>query len=365
MHNTQQDALPESHPVIVSASRSTDIPAFYPQWFVNRWKAGYAMWINPFNQARMKVCFDKAKAVVFWTKNPAPLIPHLDELEALGLKTYYFQFTLNDYEKENFEPNVPPLYERIETFKKLSERIGRDRVIWRFDPLIMYDGMDPEVLVKRIFRISEELQGYTDKLVFSFADVQSYRKVQNNLCRNDAYAKEGSDSEGNVPQALFTKENVLDAEISTENRLHIAQRLADMRDYWSQNGWNLLLATCAENIDLKSFSIEHNSCIDGELLLKLANKDKNVPLAEFLQKKLRSKKKKGTALQQSLLPSYLSNANMKDKGQRPDCGCVESKDIGMYSTCRHFCVYCYANVSKDAVFKNKFRHRDDSESLID
>ncbi|MBO6003028.1 MAG: DUF1848 domain-containing protein, partial [Mailhella sp.] len=259
----------ESHPVIVSASRSTDIPAWYPKWFVNRWKAGYAMWTNPFSQARMKVCFDRAKAVVFWTKDPAPLIPHLDELEALGLKTYYFQVTLNDYEKEGLEPSVPPLHERIETFKKLSGRIGRERVIWRFDPLIMHEGLKAQDLVKRIFRISEELMGYTDKLVFSFADVLNYRKVQNNLCRAGAYEKEGAGAGGKTPHALFTRENVLDAEINAESRRHIAERLADMRGFWSKKGWELTLATCAEDSDFLDLGIGHNSCIDGELLLKL------------------------------------------------------------------------------------------------
>ena len=359
----------ESHPVIVSASRSTDIPAFYPQWFVNRWKAGYAMWTNPFDQSRMKVCFDQAKAVVFWTKDPAPLIPHLDELEALGLKTYYFQVTLNDYEKESFEPNVPPLHERIGTFKKLSGRIGRERVIWRFDPLIMHEGLKAEDLVERIFRISKELMDHTDKLVFSFADVRNYRKVQGNLCRHGAYAQAGAAPGGDAPQALFTKENVLDAEISAENRLHIAQRLADMRGFWSKKGWDLTLATCAEDIDLRSLGIGHNSCIDGELLLKLAKEDGNTILVDFLQENLRAKKQKKGSGPRSL-PLYpcatetdAGNKNMKDKGQRPACGCVESKDIGMYSTCSHFCVYCYANASREAVRRNQSRHSDGSESL--
>ena len=123
-------------PVIISASRSTDIPAFHAQWFIDRLKAGYVVWVNPFNRQPMVVSFKNTKVVVFWSKNPQPIIPYLKELDDRGIH-YYFHFTLNDYEQEGFEPNVPPLRERIETFKSLSGRIGKEKVIWRFDPLIV------------------------------------------------------------------------------------------------------------------------------------------------------------------------------------------------------------------------------------
>ena len=123
-------------PVIISASRSTDIPAFYAKWFFNRLAKGYCVWYNPFNQQPMYVSFKKCKVVVFWTKNPAPIIPYLPELDKRGIH-YYFQVTLNDYEQEGFEPNVPSVKSRIATFRLLSELIGKERVIWRFDPLIV------------------------------------------------------------------------------------------------------------------------------------------------------------------------------------------------------------------------------------
>jgi hypothetical protein len=123
-------------PIIVSASRSTDIPAFYAKWFINRIKLGYVVWYNPFNQQPIYVSFKNCKVVVFWTKNPKPLIPYLKELDALGIH-YYFQYTLNDYEKELLEPNVPALEKRINTFKELSNLIGKEKVIWRFDPMIV------------------------------------------------------------------------------------------------------------------------------------------------------------------------------------------------------------------------------------
>ena len=107
MKNTD---ITTSAPVILSVSRSTDIPAFYAEWFVNRLREGYAVWYNPFNQRPMRVSFERVKVIVFWTKNPAPLIPYLSELDRRGVH-YYFQFTLNDYEREGFESRVPHVSE--------------------------------------------------------------------------------------------------------------------------------------------------------------------------------------------------------------------------------------------------------------
>lgn len=90
-----------------------------------------------YNGSIREVSFDKTRMIVFWSKNPKPLLERLDEVEALGFRQYYFQFTLNDYVREGLEPNVPPVAERIDTFKRLADRIGKERVIWRFDPLML------------------------------------------------------------------------------------------------------------------------------------------------------------------------------------------------------------------------------------
>ena len=126
IHRNYGDVVDGNAPVIVSASRSTDIPAFYAKWFINRLAAGYCVWYNPFNQKAMRISFNKTKVIVFWTKNPEPLIEYLPELDKRGIR-YYFQFTLNDYESEGFEPNVPALEQRIETFKRLSSLIGKEK----------------------------------------------------------------------------------------------------------------------------------------------------------------------------------------------------------------------------------------------
>ena len=327
-------------PIIISASRSTDIPAFYAKWFINRLRKGYVIWYNPFNQQPMYVSFKRTKVVVFWSKNPAPLIPYLNELDKLGIH-YYFQVTLNDYKQENFEPNIPSLSKRIETFKKLSTQIGSEKIIWRYDPLILNKDITPRTLLTRIWHIGNELKGFTNKLVFSFVDVKSYRKVQNKLIKETS---------------SFTKENVETAEPNTEQINELIEGLVKIREAWAKAGWDVEMATCAEEVDLDKYKIKHNRCIDGELMKQIFSTDKE--LIYYLNY---------GKLPEKTLFSYDSNikpVNMKDKGQRKICGCMDSKDIGMYNTCHHFCVYCYANTSRKVVEKNKALHSDNSESLI-
>lgn len=341
--NNQSEQVEATAPVIISASRSTDIPAFYAKWFFNRLTKGYCVWYNPFNQQPMYISFKNCKVVVFWTKNPEPIIPYLPELDKRGIH-YYFQVTLNDYMLEGFEPNVPPVAKRIDTFKKLSQVIGKERLIWRFDPLIVTPQLTPRMLLSRIWHIGNALKGYTDKLVFSFVDVKAYRKVQNNLIKETSF---------------FTKEDVEKAEMSDSQRMEIVDGLVKLREIWKQDGWDLQMATCAEDMDLSQYGIEHNCCIDGELMKRIFADDEE--LVYYLHTgKLPERDLFGEI---PALPE--KSKNLKDKGQRKICGCMVSKDIGMYNTCRHFCVYCYANTSKETVLRNKDKHNDESESIIE
>ena len=335
--------MAESYPIIVSASRSTDIPAFYAKWFANRLAAGYAVWYNPFNQQPMKISFDKTKVVVFWTKNPAPLIPYLGELDKRGIH-YYFQFTLNDYEAEGFEPNVPSLTERVETFKKLSSLIGKERVIWRFAPIIMTSQLQPRDILKKVWKVGNLIKGCTEKLVFSFVDVKSYRKVQNNLIKDTD---------------MFTRETIDMAEPNEDQIQEIVDGLAKLRDHWKkEDGWDLTLATCAEKINLEQYGVEHNKCIDGDLMERIFADDKELVYY------LRTGKLPEPDLFGNIPDLPPKGKDLKDKGQRKLCGCMISKDIGMYNTCRHLCTYCYANTSRNVVLANKDKHSDDSESII-
>ena len=332
----------EAHaPIIISASRSTDIPAFYAKWFVNRLKAGYVVWYNPFNQQPIHISFKNTKVVVFWSKNPKSLIPYLNELDERGIH-YYFQFTLNDYEKEGFEPNVPPLNERIETFKTLSNQIGKEKVIWRFDPLIVTSQLSPRDLLKKIWNIGNQIKSYTDKLVFSFIDINAYRKVQLNLLKETNF---------------FSKENIDNSEFTKGQITEIAEGLVKIRERWKSEEWIISLATCAEQIDLEQYGIEHNRCIDDELMKQIFSDD--IDLQYYLS--FGKLPQKNTLFIDEIPTKQI---NLKDKGQRKVCGCMISKDIGMYNTCPHHCVYCYANTSKEIVKNNMSLHSDNSESIL-
>lgn len=330
-------------PVIISASRSTDIPAFYAKWFINRLEAGYCIWYNPFNKKPTYISFAKTKVIVFWTKNPEPFIPYLPTLHKLGIH-YYFHVTLNDYVNEGLEPNIGPVEQRVNAFKTLSNLIGKEKIIWRFDPLILTPKLTVRQLLTKIYHIGNKLKNRTNKLVFSFVDVKDYRKVQNNLIKETPF---------------FSKENVDTAELEKDKKIELVEGLVKLRDHWKNEGWNLTLATCAEDLDLTPYGIEHNRCIDGTLMEQLFPNDHELIYY------LRTGKLPDDAsdlFQTNWLPPKLKN--FKDKGQRELCGCITSKDVGMYNTCQHLCVYCYANTSKEAVLKNKEKCHDDSESII-
>lgn len=329
-------------PVIISASRSTDIPAFYAKWFFNRLAKGYCTWVNPFNQQKQYISFSKCKVIVFWTKNPVPIIPYLHILDEMGIH-YYFQISLNDYEREGFEPNLPIIEKRIDSFKKLSKIVGSDRIIWRFDPIILCKEIPPRSILLRIWHIGNELRGYTKKLVFSFVDIKPYRKVQNNLVKETT---------------LFTKDSVKHGEGTDTQRQEIIEGLCKLRDIWKSDGWDLTMATCAESLDLDKYGIEHNRCVDGELMERVFGEDKE--LVYYLRTGVLPKPN----LFGEVLEIPETHKNLKDKGQRRLCGCLISKDIGMYNTCRHFCVYCYANTSRNIVTENAQKHSNESESII-
>jgi hypothetical protein len=325
----ETDAGPQKAiaPDVISASRSTDILAFHAPWFFNRLKSGYCKWLNPFNGRTIFVSFERARAFVFWTKNAAPMLPFLPELDRRELP-YYFQFTINDYEAEGLEPHVPPLAERLDTFKRLSQMLGKERVIWRYDPLLLTDSLSVDALLAKVERIGRELYSYTEKLVFSFADIAGYAKVQKNLERSGVHFCEFDAS----PMHAFAA--------------GLAGMLAD---------WKITACTCAEAIDLSSYNIGHNRCIDGDLLLRISHNDRKLLHA------FHTDSNPGAPL---LPPIVLNQTLLKDKGQRKVCGCIASKDIGQYNTCPHLCRYCYANTLPAIVQSNMERVSRGAESIV-
>lgn len=286
-------------PLIVSASRATDIPAFYADRFFHRLEKGYIRWRNPFSGHESYVSFRDTRFIVFWSKNPAPLLPYISMLKERGIGCY-IQYTLNDYEAEGLEPNVPPLAQRIDTFRRLVDALGVEGVVWRFDPLILTDRINSDTLLEKIVQIANPLNGYTEKLVFSFADIELYKKVSRNLRLS----------------------GINYCEWDEESMRKFALRLSTL----NRDNWNFRLATCAERIDLSEYGIEHNRCIDPELISRLAPND-------------------------VILQNFLYNAKT-DNGQRKTCGCILSKDIGVYNSCPHSCLYCYANTSPASAIAN-------------
>lgn len=323
-------------PEIISASRSTDIPAFYADWFFHRLKVGYCAWTNPFNGVKSYVSFKNTRFIVFWSKNPRPLLPLLHILQENGINSY-IQYTLNDYSQERLE-NVSSLASRIETFKLLVDQLGKGSVVWRFDPLILTDNICIDDLIKKIQIIGDQLRDYTEKLVFSYADIDLYRKVRLNLMNNHIYYHEWG----------------------TAQMEEFAERLSAMN---KDREWNFQLSTCGERIDLAKYGIVHNRCIDGDLITRLAWKDKK--LMEFLKVKIEDVPaptlfgKPDLPEGAILLPNnhYFISTHKKDHGQRPFCQCMASKDIGEYNTCPHLCEYCYANTSKKLALSNWKQHK--------
>ena len=327
-------------PIIISASRSTDIPAFYADWFFHRLKVGYSAWTNPFNGVKSFVSYDKCRFIVFWSKNPKPLLNHLDELKERSIGCY-IQYTLNDYEIESLEKGVPPLKERIDTFKKLVEKLGKGRVVWRFDPLILTDQIGLDDLLRKVESIGDQLQGFTEKLVFSYADIASYKKVKSNLEKSRINYREWTE-----PQME-----------------EFARRLSELN-----RKWHCQLATCGEKIDIGRYGIQHNRCVDDELMVRFAHHDK--ALMDFLGVEIKTVENSlfgtepvpASAIQLSETQYALKKRDNRDKGQRQFCGCILSKDIGEYNTCPHLCEYCYANASKEVAVRNYNTHKENSWS---
>jgi DNA repair photolyase len=296
-------------PVIISATRRSDIPAWHSDWFMERLKRGHLL-STQFQ--KQYVSFAKNRVIVLWTKNPQPMLKHLDELDQMGVG-YYFTYTLTDYDQEGLEPNLPPLQEKLHTFRQLSERVGKEKVIWRFDPLVLAVNINRDRLIKKVAFVMENLAGYTEKMVFSFFNPSSHKKVKRNMSNSEVAAKE----------------------FSVQDKANVAKHIAELA-----NNYDIQVAACAEAMDLSQYGIRQNKCIDDALMRRLFGQDDE-------------------------LISFLDQIDgQKHYGQRKLCGCIPSFDIGNYNTCKNGCVYCYANDSQNAVANNFNRFSVGGEALL-
>jgi hypothetical protein len=285
--------------MIISASRRTDIPAFYSRWFFNRLNQGFVMVRNPMNpQSVTKISLNPhlIDCIVFWTKNPKNMINQLDRLKGYH---YYFLFTITSYGPV-LEKHLPPKAEVIETFIELSREIGKEKVIWRYDPVLITDTMDEKYHCRHFDYIARELHPYTEKCILSFLDM--YKKCERNL------------------KGFNIRELDAGEMVRLAGKLNRAARR-----------WNIEMVTCAEEIDLSHIGINHGKCIDDRLISRISGVQLEVK---------------------------------KDTHQRKTCCCVESIDIGAYNTCSHMCLYCYANSDARVVQKNMSRHYWESPLLL-
>lgn len=330
-------------PIIISASRSTDVPAFYSDWFFRRLSEGYSAWKNPFNGKYSYVSYHQTKFIVFWSKNPRPLLNHLDKLKTMnGGIGCYVQYTMNDYDKEGLEKGVPPLTDRIDTFKRLVDYFGgAGQVVWRHDPLVLTDYINLNQLLDKIERIGDQLKGYTERLVFSYADIADYAKVKRNLNNNGIRYQEWQQ----------------------DQMIEFSQKLVDMNH---EKGWNYELATCGE--PGRYPGILPNHCVDDRLIVRYGNKSPELlkllgvevirPMGDLFG----TPEIPSDAIELGGGQYAIIKKNNRDAGQRTACGCCFSKDIGEYNTCPHQCEYCYANSTKEIALANYKRYCNNKES---
>ena len=274
--------------MILSVSRSTDIPNYYSDWFIGRIQEGFLYVRNPMNAhqiSRIDLSPDVVDCIVFWTKNPADMMEKLDDLKNY---VYYFQFTLTGYGKD-VEPNLPNKREElIPTFKRLSEKIGKEKVIWRYDPILINKRYTMDYHLKAFEEIAFNLADYTEKVIISFVDL--YSKIQRNARELDI------------------------KQMTNEEMISLAGEMAQIA-----SKYHLIIETCAEQINLQEVGIQRGSCIDKNLIERISG-------CKLIAE--------------------------KDKNQRGECGCIESVEVGSYNTCLNGCKYCYANLNDSKVREN-------------
>jgi hypothetical protein len=289
---------------VISCSRRTDVPAFYAKWLVNRLRAGYCHILNPFNSRVFEIALqpEDCIALVFWTRNPMPLLPYLDELDTRGYP-YYFHYTLIGYGPP-IEAHNPAFETAISTFQRLSDRLSPERVRWRYDPILLSDATPPEYHRQQFERIASQLEGYTQHCTFSFTSF--YDKTHRNLAHITGTS--GLTFQEPTP----AEQQALACELAQIAAAH-----------------GMTLNTCCDNA-LAVAGIQKNRCVDP-------------------------------ALVQAIAPDQAQE--LEAKPTRKDCGCVASVDIGAYDTCLFGCAYCYATNSRAVALKKHAAH-DPEDSLL-
>ncbi|MDD5960099.1 MAG: DUF1848 domain-containing protein [Methanobrevibacter wolinii] len=284
--------------MILDVSSRTDIPSFYSKWLLKRFKEGYVYVKHPMYPNKIsKLELDNKliDCVVLCSKNYKPLLKDIDKITN-KFNTYFF-YTITAYDKE-IEPKVPKIDESIDTLIKLSKKVGKERITWRYDPILITEKYTIEKHKKCFKYLGSKLSPYIDRCIFSFVDM--YKKLEKNM-----------------PEIIpLTQE---DKNIIAKNLGYIAKK------------YDFIIQTCATDYNYEKYGIKQSACRDLNILGKANN---------------------------------IKFRNLKHKGTRPGCHCIETRDIGEYDSCLNGCKYCYANKTpKKAVFNYRF-HDTNSPLLL-
>lgn len=284
--------------MILNISGRTDICAFYSEWLMNRLKEGYVDVRNPFNAhsiSRIYLNKENIDAILFCTKNPIPMLKYLEEIPF----PYIFHITLTPYHKE-MEPNVIDKKEVIKAIQEISKKIGKERVVLRYDPILLNDKYTIAYHKKAFESLCIQLKGYIQTCVISFIDM--YKNTRKNIEQ--------------MHLIELTNDKI---EILCKSLSEIAKKN------------NIRIQTCAEDIDLRKYDIYNKPCFDKEEIETILN------------------------------ITIRGNIN---KGVRNNCACMETVDIADYNSCMHYCRYCYANYDEVQVKKRMKMHDSASSVLL-
>jgi len=298
--------------MIISVSYKTDIPTFYGTWFINRLYAGYCKMVNPYNQQvyRIELTPEDVNGFVFWTKNIGPFLKYLPEVRGMGYP-FIVQHTINGYPRE-LEFRVIDYSRTVEHMKTLAGEYGPDVAIWRYDPIVISSLMGENWHRENFGKLAKSLEGTTNEVVISIAQI--YRKTKRNM---DWAAKEFNFDWDEHEKMLDDIEY---------GRAFVAELAEIAKSYGMQ------LKMCSQKAYLIPGVVEEARCVDADRLERVSDK----PIVD----------------------------KRKQKGNRKECGCYASKDIGEYDTCPHGCVYCYAVQNRELALERYKTHNPDSPFLF-
>lgn len=283
--------------MIINTGARTDTVQYYTEWLLNRFSEGYVLSRNPLfpnKVTRYELTPDKVDCVVFCSKNYKPILPRLHEIT--DRFNTYFHYTITAYGKD-IEPGVPDIDESMKTLILLSNQVGRQRVSWRYDPVLLTPKYTIQRHLETFEHMAQTLSPYIDRCIFSF--VEMYKKL-----------------ESNMPELITLSD--WDKDALAHGLGSIAQK------------YGIFIQTCGTNGDFTRYGIHASGCMTLDILGKANN---------------------------------VTFKNLKHKGTRQGCDCIESRDIGAYDTCMNGCKYCYANKTPKKAFEN-YQYHDKLSPLL-